>query len=108
MFKLITYIYNVPTNLRSMSEENVEYSEAPEMTQEEMDAKRQQLDKFYDEAIPHLEKQLRYEELRAGIETARFKTLQAQIAVANMLAPEPDEDDDEDLEQPRRTLRRDR
>lgn len=107
MFKLITYIYNVPTNLKSMSEENVEYSEAPEMTQEEMDAKRQQLDQFYDEAIPHLEKQLRYEELRASIEAARFKTLQAQIAVANMLAPEPEEDED-DLEPPRRTLRRDK
>ena len=107
MFKLIMYIYSVPTNFKSMSEENVEYSDAPEMSQEEMDAKRQQLDQFYDEAIPHLEKQLRYEELRASIETARFKTLQAQIAVANMLAPEMEEDD-EDLEPPRRTLRRDK
>lgn len=92
-----------------MSEDQQTY-ETPEMTQEQMAEKRQQLDAFYDDVIPHLEKQLKYEELRAAIEMARLKNLQAQVTLANMMAPEPEEDeDDEPTEQPlRRTLRRDK
>jgi|LauGreDrversion4_2_1035121.scaffolds.fasta_scaffold06893_9 hypothetical protein len=92
-----------------MSEDQQTY-ETPEMTQEQMAEKRKQLDAFYEDVIPHLEKQLKYEELRAAIEMARLKNLQAQVAMANMMAPEPDEDeDDEPTEQPlRRTLRRDK
>jgi hypothetical protein len=92
-----------------MSEDQQTY-ETPEMTQEQMAEKRKQLDAFYEDVIPHLEKQLKYEELRAAIEMARLKNLQAQVALANMMAPEPDEDeDDEPTEQPlRRTLRRDK
>lgn len=89
-----------------MSEDQQQY-ETPEMTQEEMQEKRQQLDAFYDDIIPHLEKQLKYEELRAAIEMARVKNLQAQIAMANMMAPEPEDDDDFE-EEPKRTLRRDK
>jgi hypothetical protein len=89
-----------------MSEDQQQY-ETPEMTQEQMQEKRQQLDAFYDDIIPHLEKQLKYEELRAAIEMARVKNVQAQIAMANMMAPEPEEDDDFE-EEPRRTLRRDK
>lgn len=89
-----------------MSEDQQQY-ETPEMTQEQMQEKRQQLDAFYDDIIPHLEKQLKYEELRAAIEMARVKNLQAQIAVANMMAPEPEDDDDFE-EEPKRTLRRDK
>lgn len=92
-----------------MSEDQQTY-ETPEMTQEQMAEKRKQLDAFYEDVIPHLEKQLKYEELRAAIEMARLKNLQAQVAMANMMAPEPEEDeDDEPTEQPlRRTLRRDK
>lgn len=92
-----------------MSEDQQTY-ETPEMTQEQMAEKRKQLDAFYEDVIPHLEKQLKYEELRVAIEMARLKNLQAQVAMANMMAPEPDEDeDDEPTEQPfRRTLRRDK
>jgi hypothetical protein len=92
-----------------MSEDQQTY-ETSEMTQEQMAEKRKQLDAFYEDVIPHLEKQLKYEELRAAIEMARLKNLQAQVAMANMMAPEPDEDeDDEPTEQPlRRTLRRDK
>jgi hypothetical protein len=90
--------------------EDQQTHETPEMTQEQMAEKRKQLDAFYEDVIPHLEKQLKYEELRAAIEMARLKNLQAQVALANMMAPEPDEDeDDEPTEQPlRRTLRRDK
>lgn len=92
-----------------MSEDQQTY-ETPEMTQEQMAEKRKQLDAFYEDVIPHLEKQLKYEELRAAIEMARLKNLQAQVTLANMMAPEPEEDeDDEPTEQPlRRTLRRDK
>ena len=92
-----------------MSEDQQTY-ETSEITQEQMAEKRKQLDAFYEDVIPHLEKQLKYEELRAAIEMARLKNLQAQVAMANMMAPEPEEDeDDEPTEQPlRRTLRRDK
>lgn len=92
-----------------MSEDQQTY-ETSEMTQEQMAEKRKQLDAFYEDVIPHLEKQLKYEELRAAIEMARLKNLQAQVALANMMAPDPEEDeDDEPTEQPlRRTLRRDK
>lgn len=92
-----------------MSEDQQTY-ETSEITQEQMAEKRKQLDAFYEDVIPHLEKQLKYEELRAAIEMARLKNLQAQVALANMMAPEPEEDeDDEPTEQPlRRTLRRDK
>lgn len=91
-----------------MSEDQQTY-ETSEMTQEQMAEKRQQLDAFYDDVIPHLEKQLKYEELRAAIEMARLKNLQAQVTLANMMAPEPEEDEDDEPEQPiRRTLRRDK
>lgn len=91
-----------------MSEDQQPY-EAPEMTPEQMQEKRAQLDAFYDEVIPHLEKQLKYEELRASIEIARLKNLQAQVTMANMMAPEPEEDDDDATEQPiKRTLRREK
>ncbi len=91
-----------------MSEDQQPY-ETPEMTPEQMQEKRAQLDAFYDEVIPHLEKQLKYEELRASIEIARLKNLQAQVTMANMMAPEPEEDDDDATEQPiKRTLRREK
>ncbi len=91
-----------------MSEDQQPY-EAPEMTPEQMQEKRAQLDAFYDDVIPHLEKQLKYEELRASIEIARLKNLQAQVTMANMMAPEPEEDDDDATEQPiKRTLRREK
>jgi len=91
-----------------MSEDQQTY-ETSEMTQEQMAEKRKQLDAFYDDVIPHLEKQLKYEELRAAIEMARLKNLQAQVTLANMMAPEPEEDEDDEPEQPlRRTLRRDK
>jgi hypothetical protein len=90
-----------------MSEDQQPY-ETPEMTSEQMQEKRAQLDAFYNDVIPHLEKQLKYEELRAAIEIARLKNLQAQVTMANMMAPEVEEDDDA-TEQPfKRTLKREK
>jgi hypothetical protein len=88
--------------------EDQQQQETPELTQEQMAEKRKQLDSFYDDIIPHLEKQLKYEELRASIEITRLKNLQAQIAVANLMAPEV-EDDEQETDQPfKRTLRREK
>jgi hypothetical protein len=91
-----------------MSEDQQPY-ETPEMTSEQMQEKRAQLDAFYNDVIPHLEKQLKYEELRAAIEIARLKNLQAQVTMANMMAPEVEEDDNDATEQPfKRTLKREK
>lgn len=88
--------------------EDQQEQETPELTQEQMVEKRKQLDGFYDDVIPHLEKQLKYEELRASIEITRLKNLQAQIAMANLVTPEI-EDDEQETDQPfKRTLRREK
>jgi len=87
--------------------EDQQQQETPELTQEQMAEKRKQLDSFYDDIIPHLEKQLKYEEFRASIEITRLKNLQAQIAMANLMAPEVD--DEQETDQPfKRTLRREK
>ena len=58
----------------------------------------------YESMLPHLEAQLKYETLLTDIEMQRVKRVQAQVALANMMAPEPEEDE-EDI--PVRTLKRD-
>ena len=75
-----------------------------EITPEEMLAKRQEMTDQYKQMVPHLEAQLEYETLLADIEMARVKRAQAQIALANMYAPDPEEEEDDD--EPVRTLKR--
>ena len=100
MFKLLTYIYSVPTRfIMENQQQNTEF------TQAEIDERREKLSSFYDSVIPHLEKQLKYEELRGSIEIAKLKYLQAQIAMANLMNPEPEEEEEDD-EPTTRTLKR--
>ena len=88
--------------------EDQQQQETPELTQEQMAEKRKQLDNCYYDSIPHLEKKLKYEEFRASIEITRLKNLQAKIAMANLMAPEV-EDDEQETDQPfKRTLRREK
>ena len=75
-----------------------------EMTQEEILEKRQEMTDQYESMLPHLEAQLKYETLLTDIEMQRVKRVQAQVALANMMAPDPEEEE-EDL--PVRTLKRD-
>ncbi len=64
-----------------------------ELTPEELEARREEINAHYEKMIPQLTVQLEYETLLTDIETQRAKRFQAQVAIANMMAPEPEEDE---------------
>ena len=65
-----------------------------EMSKKELDNKRKEISKYYSENIPPLKVQLEYEELLRDIEKTRAERLQAQMFIAQTMAPEPEEGDD--------------
>ena len=58
----------------------------PEMSKEEMAARREEITQFYKDNIPHLEVQADYETLLAAIEKARAERMQAQMFMAQQYA----------------------
>lgn len=64
-----------------------------ELTPEQLEERRQEITAHYEKMIPQLSVQLEYETLLTDIETQRAKRFQAQVAIANMMAPEPEEDE---------------
>ena len=79
--------------------------ENKELTPEEVRERKDKLDQYYTEQVEFLAVQLEYETLVTNIEEQRAKRLQFQVMVANMLAPDTEEDSVEEEEKPR-TLRR--
>ena len=78
--------------------------ENKELTPEEVKERKDKLVQYYSEQVEFLTVQLEYETLVTNIEEQRAKRLQFQVMVANMLAPDTEEELVED-EKPR-TLRR--
>ena len=72
------------------------------LTPEEVKERKEKLTQYYTEQVEFLTVQLQYETLVTDIEEQRAKRLQFQVMVANMLAPD---DEEEQVEQPR-TLKR--
>ncbi len=64
-----------------------------ELTPEQIESRREEINAHYEKMIPQLTIQLEYETLLTDIETQRAKRFQAQVAIANMMAPEPEEDE---------------
>ena len=64
-----------------MSEEQTK-----ELSQEELEARREQITNFYKSNISHLKVQLEYEELLTKIEENRAKRLQSQVLIAQVYA----------------------
>lgn len=64
-----------------------------ELTPEQLEARRKEINDHYEKMIPQLKVQLEYETLLTDIETQRAKRFQAQVAIANMMAPEPEEEE---------------
>jgi len=58
----------------------------PEMSKEEMAARREEITQFYKDNIPHLEVQADYETLLAAIEKARAERMQAQMFMSQQYA----------------------
>ena len=65
-------------------------------TQEEVDAKREEMLKFYTESLTYLEAQLKYETILMNIDEVRFKRAQFQIQYAMMMAPPEEEENNEE------------
>ena len=74
--------------------------EEQELTQEELTARKEEMKKFYEESIPYLEAQAKYEKLLTEIDEARFKrsTLNYQWAqfIENTSPKEKGEEEDEE------------
>jgi len=70
--------------------ENV--NEERELTQEELKARKEEMKQFYDESLPYLESQAKYEKFLTEIEEARFKRATIQIQWANIMAAQQEQD----------------
>jgi hypothetical protein len=66
-------------------------------TQQEVDAKKDEMLKFYTESLTYLEAQLKYETTLMEIDEVRFKRAQYQVQYAMMMAP-PEEEETDGLE----------
>lgn len=76
--------------------------ENKELTPEEVKERKEKLTQYYTEQVEFLTVQLQYETLVTDIEEQRAKRLQFQVMVANMLAP----DEEEEVEEKPRGLKR--
>ena len=69
--------------------------EAPPITKEEADKRREEITKYYESQIPYLKVHAEYERLMADIEESRAKRLQSQAFLAQayeaMEEPESEE-----------------
>jgi len=74
------------------------------LTPEEVKDRKEKLTQYYTEQVEFLTVQLQYETLVTDIEEQRAKRLQFQVMVANMLAP--DDDEEEEVEEKPRGLKR--
>lgn len=78
-----------------MSETNTER----EPTEQELQAYRENMKKFYDQQIPFLKKQKEYEMLLADIEEARAKRITMSMRIAQIMAGPPEEPSEEEKAQ---------
>ena len=65
------------------------------LTPEEVKERKEKLTQYYTEQVQFLTVQLEYETLVTQIEEQIAKRLQYQVMVANMLAEEPEEEEEE-------------
>jgi len=66
------------------------------MSKEQLGEKRKEITEYYEGNIPHLETQLKYEQLLRDIEKTRAERLQAQMYIAQTMAPAPEESPSEE------------
>jgi hypothetical protein len=81
--------------------ENV--NEERELTQEELKARKEEMKQFYDESLPYLESQSKYEKFLTEIEEARFKRATIQIQWANIMAAQQEQDTSDSDEEEKET-----
>jgi hypothetical protein len=67
-----------------------------ELSHEELMARKEEMKKFYDESVPYLESQAKYEKLLTDIEEARFKRANCQYQFTMMMAQMQGQEGQED------------
>lgn len=68
-----------------------------ELTPEQLEARRDEMKQFYENSLPYLEAQAKYEKLLTEVEEARYKRATMQIQYATMMAAtRPVEEDEEE------------
>ena len=78
---------------KKSTKESVETIDSKNMSKEQLGEKRKEITSYYEGNIPHLETQLKYEQLLRDIEKTRAERLQAQMFIANTMAPPPEADE---------------
>jgi len=75
--------------------------EQKDLTPEEIQERKEKLLSYYEEQVKFLTAQLEYETLVTDIEEQRAKRVQIQAAIAGYFAPEPGEEEEEEISAPR-------
>lgn len=70
-----------------------------QLSHEELMARKEEMKKFYEESVPYLEAQCKYEKLLTDIEEARFKRASFQYQFAMMVGQPSDGNEETDLEE---------
>ena len=73
--------------------ENQQFNE--QLSHEELEARREEMKKFYEDSVPYLEAQAKYEKLLTEVEEARYKRATMQIQYATMMAATQPMENDE-------------
>lgn len=75
----------------------MENQQNQELTSEQLEERRAEMQKFYENSVPYLEAQAKYEKLLTEVEEARYKRATMQLQYATMMAAtQPQEEYDEE------------
>lgn len=74
--------------------------EEQELTQEELAARKEEMKAFYDDSLPYLESQSKYEKFLTEIEESRFRRATIQIQWANIMAAQQEQDTSDREDEP--------
>ena len=83
---------------KKSTKETVETIDSKNMSKEQLGEKRKEITEYYEGNIQHLETQLKYEQLLRDIEKTRAERLQAQMFIANTMAPPPEADENPEVQ----------
>jgi hypothetical protein len=67
--------------------------EQEQLTPEQLEARRNEMQSFYEKSVPYLEAQSKYEKLLTEVEEARYKRASMQLQYATMMASVQQEED---------------
>lgn len=85
----------------------MENTQMPELSPEEIAARKEEMLSFYKDQIEFLKVQIEFETLTADIEEARLRRLVAMVRQAQIQSPpEPESETPAGAEKPKRTLRK--